>query len=694
MSSMDTQRNFRLFAGLRAGAAPLAILALSSSPALAQDAMAQQASAAQQPAAQQPASQSFGDIQWNPGDWERARAQQMAVRPGPMAYAVTRWQQLQAQPNPSFTEVSGFIAQYPGLPNQESLQEKAEGRLDSEYVDAARLVAFFDSHPPLTGQGQAQYALALRSLGRPQAIDAARRAWRAGAMSPTAEASLAAMFGGAFTVADHVARMDELLWQNEGEAAARQMRYITGAERPLMMARLAAAQGSDPAALGLQVPANAAGDPGWIYNRARQLRSSGQQAAARSFIVNSPALSSLPGDPLLFVREMRYQANSAVESGDIGSAVRIAQRADAAFGPGTDVSKLSGPIRDEYEKLFYNVGEAAMRRGDNASAARMFAIYGASQMTAPARTKGFYFAGVAGQKAGMGDFARTEFEKAAAYPDQFYGQMAHERLGRPLAVPAGRLGNPTAEERAEFNRRPLVQAAREVGRSGDWRTGVAFFKELGRQAETPSEYALIAELARETGRRDLAVIAGREASTKQIYAFSPYGFPRIDVPAGGDWTMVHAISRQESQFATDAVSHAGARGLMQLMPGTAREQAGKMYLSYNPGSLIADPQYNIRLGAGYFARMMDVFGGSYPLAIAAYNAGPGNVGKWLRANGDPRRGEIGWVEWIEAIPFSETRRYVARVLENAAYYDALYPEAGKKSGAYPLSYYMRKQPGS
>ena len=683
MSSMDTQRIFRLFPRLRTGAAPLALLALAASPACAEENAAFQ---------QQPA-QSFGSIQWKPSDWEKARAQHLAVSPGPMAYAVTRWQQLKQQPNPSFTEISNFITQYPGLPDQEDLQEKAEGRLDSEYVDAARLVAFFDSHPPLTGQGQAQYALALRALGRPQAIDAARRAWRAGAMSPTAEASLASMFGGAFTMADHVARVDELLWQNEGEAAARQMRYITGPERTLMMARLAAAQGSDPTALGLQVPASAAGDAGWIFNRSRQLRTSGQQAAARSFIVNSPSLSQLPGDPLLFVREMRYQAESALESGDIGSAVRIAQRADAAFAPGTDVSKLSGPIRDEYEKLFYNVGEAAMRRGDNASAARMFATYGASQMTAPARTKGFYFAGLAAQKAGMGDFSRAEFEKAAAYPDQFYGQMALEKLGRPLAVPKSGLGTPTAEQRAEFYRRPLVQAVREVGRTGDWRTGVAFFKELGRQAETPEEYALIAELAYETGRRDLAVIAGREASTKQIYGFSPFGFPRIDVPAGGDWTMVHAIARQESQFATDAVSHAGARGLMQLMPGTAQEQAGKMYLSYNSGSLISDPQYNIRLGSGYFSRMMDVFSGSYPLAIAAYNAGPGNVGKWLRANGDPRRGEIGWVEWIEAIPFSETRRYVARVLENAAYYDALYPDAGKRSGDYPLSHYMGKQPG-
>src|SRR5690606_20975733 len=118
----------------------------------------------------------------------------------------------------------------------------------------------------------------------------------------------------------------------------------------------------------------------------------------------------------------------------------------------------------------------------------------------------------------------------------------------------------------------------------------------------------------------------------------------------------------ESQFAQNAISHAGARGLMQLMPGTAREQAGKIGLSYDTGALMSDASYNIRLGDGYFGRMMDYYGGAYPLAVGAYNAGPGNVNKWLRANGDPRRSGIDWVEWIEKIPIYETKNYVQRVL--------------------------------
>jgi soluble lytic murein transglycosylase len=154
--------------------------------------------------------------------------------------------------------------------------------------------------------------------------------------------------------------------------------------------------------------------------------------------------------------------------------------------------------------------------------------------------------------------------------------------------------------------------------------------------------------------------------------------------------MVHAISRQESQFAMNAVSHAGARGLMQLMPRTASEQAGKLMLAYDAQSLTADAGYNLQLGDAYFGRMMDYFGGSYPLAVAAYNAGAGNVNKWLRANGDPRTGAVDWIDWIERIPLSETRGYVQHVLENAVVYDAMHPDKASYKGANPLSHFLGK----
>ena len=154
--------------------------------------------------------------------------------------------------------------------------------------------------------------------------------------------------------------------------------------------------------------------------------------------------------------------------------------------------------------------------------------------------------------------------------------------------------------------------------------------------------------------------------------------------------MVHAISRQESQFAQNAVSHAGARGLMQLMPGTAAEQAGKVGLAFSASALMNDPGYNLKIGDAFYGRMMSYYGGSYPLAVAAYNAGPGNVNKWLRANGDPRTGTVDWVEWVERIPIPETRNYVQRVLENAVVYAAMNPDKAHYRGANPLSHFLGK----
>src|SRR5690606_7119731 len=173
---------------------------------------------------------------------------------------------------------------------------------------------------------------------------------------------------------------------------------------------------------------------------------------------------------------------------------------------------------------------------------------------------------------------------------------------------------------------------------------------------------------------DLAVILSEAAAADGHSGFTTIGYPTLVTPPGTNWTMVHAIARQESQFAQNAISHAGARGLMQLMPGTAREEAQKAGIQYMQASLIDDADYNVRLGSNHIERLLARYDGSVPLALAAYNAGPGNVNKWLRDNGDPRNGGIAWIDWIERIPFSETRGYVHRVLENAVVYEALHPD--------------------
>ena len=404
-------------------------------------------------------------------------------------------------------------------------------------------------------------------------------------------------------------------------------------------------------------------------------------------VADGPAL-----DPEKWVSNLLWAARGA----GADPAVRIASSIDDAFAPGTDISQTSFRLRDDYTSLMWLGGTKALwQLGDARRAAPLFYRYGAAAQTPGTRTKGFYWAGRASAQAGDRENANRYFELAAQYPDQFYGLMALERLDREIPdLTDPPVDTPSSSARADFNMRPLTRAVREVARDFDWSTTVRFFREISDQAISESDHVLVADLAREIGRRDLAVILGQAAHTDGHSNFRRVSFPLIPTPPGANWTMVHAITRQESQFAQNAQSHAGARGLMQLMPGTAREQAGKLGMSYELGALISDPQYNIRLGDGYFARMMDYYGGAYPLAVGAYNAGPGNVNKWLRANGDPRMGGIDWITWIERIPIYETKNYILRVLENAVVYEQLYPERAYDRGKYPLSRFLgKRQPG-
>ncbi|MBW8784477.1 MAG: lytic transglycosylase domain-containing protein [Novosphingobium sp.] len=624
-------------------------------------------------------------------EWDRARAQLRASAPSGMSQAIDRWKQLSTSGSygGGFDDYASFLLTYPGFPDETKLRAAAERALDFGSAQPARIVAFFDRFPPQSNPARAQYALALAALGRPEAATMARDAWRGGQMSADAETMIQARFGANFKAEDYDARVDALLWAGATEQASRAVAYTSTADRPLAMARLALLQGQDPAALGLAIGPEALRDAGYVYNRSQQLRRSGQLYAAVNLLSTRPSATAPARDPRKFVAELLTVAKSAGAE----PAVRIAGSIDDAFPAGTDVSHESFAVRDDYTSLMWLGGTKALwSLGNGSEAAPLFYRYGAAARTPQTRSKGFYWAGRALARGGNAAEAQRYFEMAAAYPDQFYGQLALERLGMPLPrFDASLTLDPTPAQRAAFMAKPLTQAVREVARESDWPTAVRFFREIADQAQTPSDHALVAELARNLGRRDLAVILGQAAGASGVDGFQQTAFPLIPVPGDTDWTMAHALTRQESQFAMNAVSHAGARGLMQLMPGTAREQAGKLGLSFDAQALMSDASYNLRLGGAYFSRMMDIYGGSYPLAIAAYNAGPGNVNKWLRENGDPREGGIDWIDWIERIPLSETRNYVQRVSENAIVYQALNPAKAIYRGANPLSHFLGKR---
>jgi soluble lytic murein transglycosylase len=622
-------------------------------------------------------------------EWDRARQQLITSQRGSMGQAIDRWQVLSASNGVyGFGDYAGFLLAYPGFPDEDRLRTYAERALDRDSPELTRLVAYFDRFPPLTNPARARYALALSALHRPEANSTGLAAWRGGPMSDASEAALFSLYGSSFTPADQDARMNALLWASAADQAARQMAYVTPAARPGFMARLAMTQGSSPGSLGLPVPGNALRDPGYIYASIRQARLSGDIYGAVQLLASRPPAQTPPLDPEKWIAELLTAARSA----GADSAVRIAS-IDDTFAPGTDVSRLKFKIRDDYTSLMWLGGTKALwQLGDARRAAPMFYRYGTAAQTPQTRAKGFYWAGRALARAGDTAGANRYFEMAAAYPTAFYGELALERLGRPIPpLTDAPHQQPTPAERAAFMAKPITAAVREVARASDWQTTVRFFREISDQAVTESDHVLVAELAQSLGRRDLGVILGQAAHAEGMVNFQKIAYPLIPAPPGTDWTMVHAISRQESQFSQNAVSHAGARGLMQLMPGTAREQAGKIGLAYDDSQLMSNPSYNLQLGDAFFARMMDYYGGCYPLAVGAYNAGPGNVNRWLRDNGDPRYGSVDWIDWIERIPLSETRNYIQRVLENAVVYEAMNPTRARYTGIAPLSHFLGKR---
>jgi soluble lytic murein transglycosylase len=628
----------------------------------------------------------------------------LAPRPAPMppsgdaaiASAIAQWTAVRQTDALPFDSYASFLLAHPGWPGEAANRRAAEKAAAT--ADPGRVVAYFRRFPAQTATGAINHARALAAIGSPaEAAATARRGWRMGALTPADEA-FALSLPGALAPADHDARMDMLLWTAQTSAAARQIGFVSPASADVFAARLALRTNAPQAALlATQGAAVYANDPGFIADRAIWLRSNGAGPTARTWLARPRSLTFAPGNVEKWYEVLLVNAQGAASDGQWQLAYDIARQVDDAYPPGTDVASRPYGERDDYTSLAWLAGRAALNKlGRPADAMPMFDRYGRGSLAPQTRAKGFYWAGRAAEAAGLQAQADGFFTRAAGLRETFYGLLAAERTGRALIAPVASPGGAIAPEiAAAFGARETVRAARFLGNIGQRQDQTAFLRQIAADAATDSDYRLAGALAREIGRPDLAVMVGRSAAQNGFASHVAAGYPTVPVPAGyeGNWTLIHAIARQESQFDRAAMSSAGARGLLQLMPGTAREQSGKMGLTYDVAALTTDPNLSIMLGSSYFQRMYDRFQ-SYPLAIAAYNAGGGNVNKWVAANGDPRTGAVDIVDWIEAIPFSETRNYVQRVLENAVLYDLMHPARARSQGAARLSWYLGKsRPG-
>jgi soluble lytic murein transglycosylase len=623
----------------------------------------------------------------------QSSAQAMPADPA-IAAAMAQWRALRQTDALPFDSYAGFLLAHPGWPGEAAMRRTAERKAGT--ASPAAVAAFFRRFPAQTAAGGVVQARALAASGAvAEANEAARLAWRRGVLSPEDEAVVLGQFASALTPDDHDARMDALLWARSTTAAARQIGYVSAARRPGFAARLALRSNAPEAAtLATTSDPVLAGDAGYVADRAAWLSGSGAGATARAWLAQQRTLSVRPGSPEKWFELLLVHARGAASDGQWQVAYDIARQITDAYPPGTAIADRPYGERDDYTSLAWLGGQAALKRiGRPADAMVLFERYAGGSNAPQTRSKGLYWAGRAAEAAERSVEASSYYARAADFGDQYYGMLAAERSGRALTAPPAVVPGVVAPEaRAAWDRRDIVRATRLLNNVGDWKDQSLFVRQVALDAKTDSDHALALELARTLSRPDLAVMIGRSARVNGLPHYAGAGFPTVPVPAGyeSNWTLIHAIARQESQFDRAAVSSAGARGLMQLMPGTAREQTGKMGLSYDLAALTTDPLLSIRLGSSYFGRVYDRFN-SYPMAIAGYNAGGGNVNKWIGANGDPRTGGVDMVDWIEAIPFSETRNYVQRVLENAVVYDLMNPARAQSRGPQRLSWYLGRR---
>jgi len=617
-----------------------------------------------------------------------ASAQQTSPTPPPVSavasqaavydlnYALADWRRLRASEGYAFADYARFVNTNPGWPGESGIRRSAEKAMRPG-ENAVTVLAFYRSTEPRSGSGWARLADAYAATGKTvEALAAARGAWISGDLSQYDEQLIFSRFGSQLTVEDHDKRVDALLFDKRNSDAYRMLPWTSPARRAAFQARIAMQSRMADAEQRYQaVIGQVTTDAGLMMDRARYLRESGYEQAARDLFARSHSFICKPTDPERFLDMMVTLSKAAMGDRQWQVAYDIGRQADDLFGPGADISLKSYAIRDDYTTVTWNAGTAALERMNRAqSAIGLFDKYARAGRSLQVATKGWYWAGRASSQSGDPLRARAYFERAAATPELFYGQLALERLGRIVPAPAATPSLVTDAQRQAYQQKRLVRAVKLLGQQGLRQEQSLFIRALSEDTDTEAERLLSIELASQIYRQDLAVWTARSARNAGTAFYYRAAFPihSGNVPSGRAWSLVNGITRQESSFDRGAVSGANARGMMQLMPGTASEQARKMGVAYDYGRLTADANYNVMLGSAYFQRLVNMWGGNYPLAVASYNAGAGNVRKWVNSYGDPR-GNVDIVSWIEKIPFEETRGYVQRVLENSVVYDRLNP---------------------
>lgn len=587
-------------------------------------------------------------------DWDGA----LRVAPQGVGRDVVEWQRLRAGEG-LLGDYEAFLQRRPDWPGLPFLKEKGEAAV-ARSTTPERVVRYFAGDAPETGEGAIALVQSLKALGRvAEAEDVAMQAWSSLSFSAEEEDRLLALAGPSVALV-HELRLDRLLWRGDQAAAQRMMARVSPDWQALAKARLALrAEADGVTALIQAVPKSRAADAGLAYERFIWRMRRDLYDDALPLILERSADAVSLGDPEAWAPRRAVLTRWLMRQGRNEDAYRVASRHHLkAGGAYADLEFLSGFI-------------ALRRMGDPARALDHFRHLEAGVSTPISLSRAHYWQGRAHEAAGAKEAATAAYQRAAQHQTAYYGLLAAERLGKNLDEALLATGGGQEWRQASWTSSSVHEAARLLLRAGDRTLAKRFWLHLGEGLDAKG-FAQLGDMALASNEPHIAVLIGKAAAERGVILPDPY-FPVAAIVPDGlsvSRAFAMAIARRESEFEPSARSHADARGLMQVLPGTAKMMAQKIGVPYEPAKLTADPAYNAKLGAAYLSGLVEEFGPSIALVASGYNAGPGRPRRWITEYGDPRRSDVDVVDWVESIPFNETRTYVMRVVEGVVIYRA------------------------
>lgn len=578
----------------------------------------------------------------------------------PTARKIALWALIDGAPTQvNFAEADAARRELAGWPRELRREETAETLLPLSGLPPQQVIAWFAGETPRTGASALALARALSATGQPaEAAAVIRKAWGGEAFDQATQDAMMAAYGASLSLDDDIAREDLLLYGGHDNAGTDLLRYLPADQQALAQARMAVRRG-DPNASTLiaALPMALQNAPGLVYERVIKLRDAGQDAAARQLMT---ALPDVLPDQAAAEKLWKHGALAldALHDGDAAGAYAAASHSGLSTGPGAAEAQ-------------FLAGWIALTRLKNPSLAdthfARVADAGGSPLT---QSRAYFWRGRAAEADGDEVNAQLFFGQAARFYTTFYGQLALERTGA-TTLSLGHDPQITTADRAAFEALDPIKAMRYLAGIGAKDEFRIFAADLADILPTAADEAMLTDLTRAYGDQEAGMRVVRNAA-RRGFILPERGYPLVAIPAaldGAEPALVLGVTRQESSFDPAARSGAGARGMMQLMPGTAEGVARRLGVAYS-GYDLEDPQYNLRLGSAYLGQLVGQFGGSYVMAAAAYNAGPGRPAQWTIACGDPRSQGTDPLNYIECIPFSETRDYVMRVMEATQVYRA------------------------